>query len=94
MRGFRRVNPTSDPLPKQKDLPKTAKPTTSGPAKPATTPRGPPSPPTTDPASASASSDRVENETRNTSNNIQTGKYCHYFVNQGWCKYEERTGMK
>ena len=94
MRGFRRVNPTSDLVPKQSDLPKTAKPTmttsSSGPTKPATSP----SASTTGTGPESSSSERGETETRHILNNVQTGKYCHYFVNQGWCKYEDRTGFK
>ena len=91
MRGFRRVNPTSNSLPKESGLPKKAKPTmtpsSSGPTNPATSPRGPPSASTT--GTGPESSDRAEIETI-----VQTGKYCHYFVNQGVCKYEDRTGLK
>ena len=79
MRGFKRSNPAASPTKIQNKDPISNKKKTS------TTNRGTPSTPSapTDPAPVSSAPQA-----------LYKGRYCHYFVNQGKCTFEERTGQK
>ena len=101
MRGFKRANPASTATPKvptkaqAKPKPKSATKTAPNESKSTGTTSGkqetPPSSPNVSPPddSSQSNSDRLETETEK-----YKGKYCHYFVNQGRCNFEERTGLK
>ena len=93
MRGFKRVTPASNPTPKERVPPvnpKTVKVNGTQERAPAPTPA--PAPPTqttrqdTTATTLTSTATVVENR-----NEIQ---YCHYFVNRGSCRFEERTGLK
>ena len=99
MRGFIRMNPAAPPAtsnrqhpaPKKKSDPFTHKPTpspsgrttaASGRKTPSPTPSGTPG------------KERHQSSAENDQGYVQTGRYCHFFVNQGDCRHEERTGNK
>ena len=98
MRGFRRANPASNPVPKESSTntnsKKHSKPTASTEAteddkakpKPPGSTRSPPPETNQQPDSDSNSS--------GSEHDAYKGKYCHYFVNKGRCNYEERSGLK
>lgn len=85
MRGFRRVDPTKPPnKPKPTINPSTKPPT--NPPKPAATEE------TTTPRSRTPTGTQAPPMNEDIGPNPYRGKYCHYFVNQGKCRFEERTG--
>ena len=108
MRGFKRVNPSASPgPPSAPTAPQSSARATASTARPSlspnntsgsasTRPRGatvsttppgaPPSPQALPETSVGSGSSEEDNYYR--------GKYCHYFVNKGSCRYEERTGEK
>ena len=109
MRGFRRVSPSSSSTPSPpRDTPSSGlgrKRATES-SKPTTTPVGSPSNDNNDsqaksphrearssPAETTNKRDSFSNSSAS-GNDSYKGKYCHYFVNQGRCNYEERTGFK
>ena len=95
MRGFKRVNPASNPKPNS--------PSKSGPSR---IPNNNKQKETHDTPnySASGAGSEVPKYVAGSSTHEQTGdgfsngsqreRYCHYFVNEGKCHYEERTGLK
>ena len=87
MRGFRRVDPTKPPVNKKSDskAPKSPTKTYSSAATNSTANGTKLSHPNDVPNSAG-------NEADNSS--VLKGQYCHYFVNKGYCRFEERTGTK
>ena len=78
MRGFKRVNPSAPPSPSSN------------------VPNPPQAPKPAQKANAPPTSERRASERERTSEdeNRYSGKYCHFFVNTGNCRYEERTGQK
>ena len=96
MRGFRRTNPAAphsskDPVPKKKSTPSTHSPSGGAPKTTTEAPgRKAPSPIPPRPTPGENHSPSNENE----QGNVQVGRYCHYYVNQGDCRHEERTGNK
>ena len=85
MRGFKRVDPSAPPKPTSTagQTSKSSAPLTRAP--PAASSQAPPSQ-ETKPSEAQDRSQENENKYR--------VKYCHFFVNTGQCRYEERTGEK
>ena len=95
MRGFKRTGPNSDPVRnysvgsnKAENPPKTAKPSSysSAVSSPPTTPRE-----TIDNRGDSQHPHKNSNKSNPTT---PRARFCHYFVNQGKCHFEERTGKK
>ena len=96
MRGFRRNNPASNSIPKKPDPPKNSKPDKKKESAIPSPPSGPPpasAPPTQTPRPAERTTTTAA-ITVEEQNEIQAVKYCHYFVNRGSCRFEERTGSK
>ena len=87
IRGFRRVDPTKPPVNKKSDSKAPKSPTKTYPSA-ATNPlpNGP------KPSHSNDVPNSAGNEIDNSS--VLKGQYCHYFVNKGYCRFEERTGTK
>jgi hypothetical protein len=84
LRGFKRVDPTKPPtVQKTKKTNKTQADV-----------HPPPKSPTPPKSSASIPEASSGNERDSANTEVYRGRYCHYFVNQGKCHFEERTGRK
>ena len=81
MRGFRRVDPTKPSI--HKNVSSTESNFIPRQRPSTRAPNGTSSTPSSLPPSSSGTGD-----------DAYRGKYCHYFVNEGKCRYEERTGNK
>ena len=96
MRGFKRVSPASAPASRGSVSTsfnqKKSVPTKTNPVPPRSTPVSSASSPVPSPSMGPASTPPSAAE--NDSEKSYRGKYCHYFVNQGHCRYEERSGLK
>ena len=97
MRGFRRVNPAappSHPKPTEAQLPSrpASKPTSRPPTAGASSSNS--SRPENSPTGSEFSSSSAVFEQSAKSDNYFSDKYCHHYVNQGKCNYEENTGQK
>ena len=101
MRGFKRTNPANDSAhkppvstptkktpPTKPKVPVSVRPRTSS----NPTPGSASGPHATEPEPSASGTDGCTDNDNRTS--ISRGKYCHHFVNQGICRYEERTGEK
>ena len=99
MRGFRRESPASNSIHKKNIEPNTSSRTTSA--------KAPSHPPPTAPDSGGSRGGSSPADTRMTDlpggnsnshgpgNNLDSKvKYCHFFVNQGRCTFEEKSGRK
>ena len=86
MRGFRRVDPTKPSTKSKPSINPSAKP--NKPSKPFSTEDA------GTPRSTAATGTRTPIRKDVIEANPFRGKFCHYFVNHGNCKYEERTGEK
>ena len=115
MRGFKRMNPASNPqsLSSKKVVPNSnnknkpkenseatpgsraeAPPGPAGSSTPATSQTSPPPRPRPGDGSKDVSANKEVLENRKNYGTTQSVKYCHFFVNQGRCHFEERTGSK
>ena len=95
LRGFKRVDPTKEPENKNTNKMRT-KATVHAPSSPSPTPKVNPTPPTRNLQPPSTPAEPAGNRDEPSSNlNMNTSRrYCHYFVNQGRCNHEERTGER
>ena len=96
LRGFKRVNP-SEPAKRQPPNSHTQKQTRAEVHLPPRSTTATTSPQVT-PRTATPAGNRTiapnDNDISEAEDNVYRGRFCHYFVNQGGCTYEERTGLR